>query len=334
MRRFIVALVGGLLLVSLPSVRGLEVAAQGSGPRCDMRDLTPDPMASPVLDPGASPTATGSPLTVDRSAPPTSPDPVTSSGPTPAPAPSLTPYDAVILAEPDLVAYWPLSETAGTTAADLRAANDGTIINGPTLGVPLGFAGGDVGMRLHAVSCETIRVPNSAAYQFGKGDWSMEAWFSRRGDQSDEQALLNRGDVFVHGFEMYLGDHGAYLSSRIRTTTVQSAHPAWEWGDRWHHAVVTMDRDGMGRVYIDGRPSGQPLSIAHRDWYVVSEDADLYLGSSSVATKFLNGGLAKVALYDAILSPEQVAAHYAARLLPVPACAGGAADGASPSPCP
>lgn len=42
-------------------------------------------------------------------------------------------YDALILAEPDLVGYWKLDETAGSIAADATSHNNGRYVGGVTL---------------------------------------------------------------------------------------------------------------------------------------------------------------------------------------------------------
>ena len=43
-------------------------------------------------------------------------------------------YDAVILAEPSLVAYYRLDETSGTTAEDAKGDHDGSYEGGVELG--------------------------------------------------------------------------------------------------------------------------------------------------------------------------------------------------------
>lgn len=229
-----------------------------------------------------------------------------------------TPYDNVILATSGLVGYWPLSETAGTSATDLKNGNNGTLVNTPTKNVSLGFTYNDVGMTF--ATNQQVTIPNSANYQFGTGDYSLECWFFRSSDPSTEEFLINRGVAASggNGFEMYLGDSGRYITSRMDTVYAQTAFPGWAWGGVWHHAVTAMDRDGYGKIYIDGVesdwPSG-PTALSGVSSFNVSETATTYLGSNSSSGSFLNGGIAKVAFYNTALDATTVANHYAARLL-------------------
>lgn len=248
-----------------------------------------------------------------------------------------SPYDDVILATSGLVGYWPLDEPSGTSAADAKSANHGTIVNGSTKSVSLGFSAGDVGMTFVAASSQHVTIPNSAAYQFGTGDYSIECWFFRASDPSTEEALIQRGDATDHGFEQYLGDGGRYLNSRLGGAYAQTAYPGWAWGGVWHHAVTTMDRDGNGVIYIDGSASGSPVALSGQSAVSVSESATTYLGRTPGGTKYLTGGIAKVALYNVALSAATVAAHYAARTATAgtDAPAGNAAaTGASSAPTP
>lgn len=218
-----------------------------------------------------------------------------------------TPFDTAVLAIPGLVGYWPLNEPSGTTATDLVAANNGTIGNNPTKSVSLGFAcADDVGMQFTASSSQGIdAIANSSAYQFGLGNYSVGCWFYMTADPAADAFVINRGVAGSggNGFELYLGGGGGqYATSRQGTITGQTAVPsAWtNGGGTSHFIVMTHNRTGLCRSFIDGVPSGPGQLITSEASRSVSENATTYIARRSSGNYF-NGVLAKVMLLSVAL---------------------------------
>ena len=96
----------------------------------------------------------------------------------------------------------------------------------------------------------------------------------------------------------------------------------------WHHVVWTRDRSGANRLYVDG----VPIASKNDGGGGINNPMDIEIGGSlrsSIAfpstavpldkegralkdRSFLDGELDEVAIYDRVLSPEQVGAHFRA----------------------
>ena len=103
---------------------------------------------------------------------------------------------------PGMVAWWPLDELAGPTAAETVNNNDGTHINGP---VPLAGA-----FVLNSLCFDGltnyVQVPNAPDLNFGTGDLSIDAWIQTTGTNSVRVIVEKRGNpaTGVVGYSMYL----------------------------------------------------------------------------------------------------------------------------------
>ena len=83
-------------------------------------------------------------------------------------------------------------------------------------------------------------------------------------------------------------------------------------GTGWHHIVATKNGAAV-RIYIDG----VDVTGVVTNRTLTDGSAPLILGARrGTSSAFLDGFLDEVAIYKSILSPAQVVAHYAARLVP------------------
>ena len=76
---------------------------------------------------------------------------------------------------------------------------------------------------------------------------------------------------------------------------------------RWHHVVVAFDRDIGITIYVDAVSAGNEAPIAGD----VSNAGEFMLGKAPGYPEF-KGDLDEVAVYEGLLTPNRVAAHYAA----------------------
>ena len=106
--------------------------------------------------------------------------------------------------------------------------------------------------------------------------------------------------------------HGIYLRHYDGKRTIdiqpQSDQLPTLTDQRWHHVVFTSDRDGQGRVYLDGQQAGE-VSLAE-----ISPAAQ-FSGSQSfsigASTNQFRGELDDVAIWDRLLSPSEVGSLFA-----------------------
>ncbi|MBB74871.1 MAG: hypothetical protein CMJ75_10200 [Planctomycetaceae bacterium] len=77
---------------------------------------------------------------------------------------------------------------------------------------------------------------------------------------------------------------------------------------RWHHVVFTSDRDGQGRVFLDGQQVGE-VSLANVSPAAQFSDAQSFLLGAS--TNQFRGELDDIAIWDRLLSPSEVGRLFA-----------------------
>jgi RHS repeat-associated protein len=209
--------------------------------------------------------------------------------------------------------FWRLSDAAGATSA----ANQ---VGGGSAGVPTavtfgGAAAGPVDPATSAVfngSTSQVTLPN-AAVPTGLGAVTVEAWVKPSGyawqdivtkyqpvgpdlpDQYDLR-LTNTGQVqFLQGT-----GGGAYA-----TVTSNAVAPA----GAWTHLVAT-STGGVGKIYVNGAlDSTSPAGTFPTATPTATNDVQI--GRRSDGWGPFNGSIADVALYDAALTPGQVATHHA-----------------------
>lgn len=256
--------------------------------------------------------------------------------------------DAVLADSP--VAYWRLSETAGTTTAN--SANtppstnppsllDGTVSGGvdPNVAGPRpapfpGFsssnsAGDFDGLGGHIA----VTDPGTGSVlDFGSGDSiTMEAWVSPTASPSLDY-VVGKGRVAStsstnqnYAVRLRSASGGSAALSFIYRNAANNEWNVWNStadfavdGD-WHHVALTYTWDGTGtsvRAYIDGAPSGGSWHSAGgygsgtSDPY--QDNDELWIGSAQAGSpgSSVEGGIDEVAVYREALSDSQIRRHH------------------------
>lgn len=225
---------------------------------------------------------------------------------------SADPYgDAVLAHKP--VAYFRFEEAGGEAAAD-ASGNDhngiylGEIVHGersayPNLGTAALFGG--AGSRM--------QIPRSAAFDFGKRDFSIEFWFNCL------ETLGGRGDIFTYkgagkDFGIFKPAGNANLIAIARPYRAFQAQTDPFSIGIWHHAVYVR-RAEVDRWYVDGVLSG----TATGNRQAIDMNADIVIGMNHYGdldrldTRCAwNGLIDEVAIYGQALSQQQVEAHFQA----------------------
>jgi len=210
-----------------------------------------------------------------------------------------------------LTGWWPLDELSGTTVADLSAsAANGTRTSGTTP-VP-----GRVktGLKLSGNGAY-VQVPNLPALNVSTGNFSLEAWV-----KIDSPADLDGIRVIVekrqsapwlgYSFFLYNGRLGLQLAdgqgSQYSNFLASVQVPA---NGGWHLVAVTVNRalsTGI-QFYLDGDPAGAPFNPTGRKGTLFN-NRPLRIGSLTPAApgSFFKGSLDEVALYQKVLTPQEV----------------------------
>lgn len=242
---------------------------------------------------------------------------------------------AILDAQP--TSYWPLSEASGATAYNWAGDDDLTF----TAGVTRGTTGQVVGEASTASSfsgSSSFGV-NSVASQ-GPDVFSVEAWFkttSTSGGKIVGFGNKNSGTSSSYDRHIYINGQGR-VTFGVYPGSTQTISTGTGYNDgAWHQAIGTLGADGM-TFYVDGVKVGALPSItngeSYRGYWRVGGDT---VGSwPQGGASFLAGQIADVAIYDRVLSRDEVDAHWVASgrtssIPPAPSDAYGAnVYGASP----
>lgn len=217
-------------------------------------------------------------------------------------------YSSIVLADSPAV-YHDMQETAGTTATDSSGnSRNGSYVNGATvndstdatapvlLGKHVRLDGTDDHVLLNAGS--TYLTPATTGL-------TLEGWFYVRSWSNwmryfDLADAANATDITFgsnNSGGMFVGLNGTnyYFTPRPSTSA-------------WHHIVLTISAAGQITVYVDAVQVYQTTATAP----VNRSRQYKYVGRSAYADPYLQGSVAHVAAYNAVLTSTQVATHYSA----------------------
>ena len=218
-------------------------------------------------------------------------------------------------ARADLVAHWRFDETSGTIAHDASGnGHDGTITGDPKWG------GGKIGGALEFNG--TGDVVELGAFDVVGPGITIAAWLK------PNSFGINDGRVLTKANEWGENDHWWMLSTiaeageiRLRfrlkttdgqsTTTLIASSGVVEIGE-WQHAAATWDGTTM-RLYLNGEEVGSTAkggdavaTDASVKASIGSQPPDAYATDISHISKYFDGFLDDVRLYDGALSQDEI----------------------------
>lgn len=276
-------------------------------------------------------------------------------GPGPGPAKPGDPYRAAILAQPGLIAYWRLAETAGNSAVDSGPfGRNGVFKGGPSLGQEGALAAkqpGDTAVLFGGTDdLVEIDVGTVAGLPAGAPDpllpplsFSIEAWVKlapppaggAAGFETVFDSLQSSGGA-VRGFSLSVvrgtapgilglvgnGATGATLPDL--TDDVRLELPADVLAGTWAHLVLTHEPTGAnGRLtlhlnWLDPASGAARNDVESASVKYARDQAQvqpLRIGAGQDgqgdAVNFFSGRIDEVALYNTVLTPTVVNAHFA-----------------------
>ena len=239
---------------------------------------------------------------------------------------SLSTY-ARTVAEDGPSSYWRLSETSGTTAADLTGTRAMTTRARVTMGTAGAIAGdSDTAMTFSGSSNgDAIHSTNEPA----PVEFSAEAWIktsTNRGGRIIGFGSATSGTPGTSGTSdrhVYMDNAGRlHFGVQANGRNVVSSRSSYN-DNAWHHVVATMSQaDGLA-LYVDG------VRVASRDDVRIADAYNGYwrLGGGSLSSwtnvpssVWFAGAIDDAAVYDGrVLTSQQVRDHFeaAGRMAPV-----------------
>lgn len=187
--------------------------------------------------------------------------------------------------------------------------NNASAVGGPIRDVVNPSLASDDGAVSFPAVSDYLSVPDSADLDLANGPFSLELWFRRDTDTGGPATLLTKGTnaylVNINASDEFVLDKQGMSGYITRATAPVAANGTW------HHYVITRSGSGAGNtlIYVDGvegHVDSLPAAV------LADTSTPLEFGREGALNR-IAGALDEPAIYKTVLSPSQVAAHYAAR---------------------
>ena len=151
--------------------------------------------------------------------------------------------------------------------------------------------------------------------------FTLEAWFktsSTKGGEIIGFSDTASGAATQHDRALYLGNDGT-INFGVNGKGVDVIQSQLSYNDNvWHHVVLTNNANKGWALYIDGVNLGSDnkyhKTVAMTGYWRICGSGSLSGWSNEPSNIYFSGSLDDVAIYNStLLTPAQVAAHYAAR---------------------
>ncbi|MFH1719640.1 MAG: LamG domain-containing protein [Planctomycetota bacterium] len=209
---------------------------------------------------------------------------------------ALAPMNLVCAASPDLLAWWPCDEGAGTVVGDISGnGHDGTFVNGGPSWGP-----GIHGNAVQLVGPTLIEVP---ALNVVLTEATMAGWIKPNGSQPDWSSfIMTRDPGLATGFNVL----GYQLAYHWNDTENSWSYRGGDMiaADDWTFAAVTIEPD-KATFYVNGVP-GSVNMVTHGP---CTWNSNIYLGGDGGAgwvARRMNGALDDVSFFSRALTAAEI----------------------------
>ncbi len=212
-----------------------------------------------------------------------------------------SPADPVVT-DRGLVSHWTLDEGSGATAGDSTGGNDGRIKGGKWIDGVLGKGILLDGSRNYVSFKENVDLTDR--------EYSVALWFKSDAGGDQELFALARPGTVTHGvlFEQQADGrlryvHRAPFSGRggVELFSAETYNDG-----EWHHVVAIKGAKQI-RLYVDGKEVAVAEAKAS-----LEGPTELTLGRLSRRSRYFNGALDDVRIYDRALTAAEVAVFLSA----------------------
>jgi type II secretory pathway pseudopilin PulG len=204
--------------------------------------------------------------------------------------------------DPNLVAYWRLDESAGTTASDTTTnANDGTLINSPTWAT--GHVGGGL---LFDGKNDYISVPYNSVFTI-TSELTLTAWI-KSNKFNGSNIILSQGTVantcnyelWTYNGKLVMG----FYNGGWRNITAPNALAT----GTWYHVAATMEISGTGRL-IRLYQNGVQVTSGTTTYTPLGNAQGLTIGEFPTGA-YWDGPLDDIRIYNRKLSADEIQQIY------------------------
>jgi hypothetical protein len=153
-----------------------------------------------------------------------------------------------------------------------------------------------------------IRIPNSSSLSLGYSDFTVSTWIKTT---SSGSAIIysDDSDDFRPGFELsHIGSGAVYEFSPTTNGNTLGLGKVPMNDGKWHQLILTCDRDGRSKIYVDGMldvDQASDLTLAS-----ISNSVDSRIGMNPTGGGGFVGLIDEVRIYNRALSAAEVGQLY------------------------
>ena len=220
-------------------------------------------------------------------------------------------YSSIVLATPNLAAYWRLGETSGTTANDASGnARNLTYTGSPSLN-QTGMLTGDPDKSVDFNGSTQYAIGGGASNTGLQGGsaLTLEAWMV--GDSTGNKCpagLFGSGTQKGYWFN-FASNIGMWVSPDGSAQTLCQSPDATVTG-QIYHVVGTYDGSNI-RLYVNGVLK-QTQALAGTIWTVATSNAFAIGRLGALSSDYFDGRVDEVAVYNRALTLSEIQNHYTA----------------------
>ncbi len=214
-----------------------------------------------------------------------------------------------------LTSYWTLDETSGSTYVDLVNRKDGVGNESPTPANGLVFSAQDFDG-----STTGIDVEPDDSFDWGINEsFSIEYWVNDSSSSLNSKVVVGRDDTLKSKLHWWTGlrpSGEANFTLRDADGVIAEVEGKRVNDGEWHHVAAVRDADTDPkeiRLYVDGVEQASVDAVDYTAGFD-SEKAELNIGylnrKDDPERHRFNGTLDEVAIYNRVLSPEEISQHY------------------------
>ncbi|MEM3113509.1 MAG: LamG-like jellyroll fold domain-containing protein, partial [Candidatus Pacearchaeota archaeon] len=209
----------------------------------------------------------------------------------------------------NLIGYWNFNSYSGNNIVQDNSGNgnNGNITGSLTYNSTAGKLGGAFVFNEDGA----IRINNETPFKFGTNqNFSFMMWFNLK----EDSGLFKNRDSSVHNGITCFTEWPRYVKCLINGSnagTYQISGLNSVQLNKWHHLVVTGNRNGLLKIYIDGQLGGSidisgigSMDSTNANHFVIAP-ISIYGGSYST-----NGTIDEVAVWNRVLSDSEISNLY------------------------
>lgn len=214
------------------------------------------------------------------------------------------------------IGWWRLGEASGTTGVEEISARNATYVNSPTLGVtgPL-YDEANTAVTFVAASSEYATVPVNAVWNISTTSLlSVELWFRFTSYVATGRIVAYRGPT-GDGWDVQTNESGQIVLAGknggvdVWSALSTSVRPIGVWT----HVVGTLsDTADQSFLYENGRVADSVLTWNTTAPTQATNPLTFGKHGDPGSTAYVDGSVDEIAIYNYILTPAQVAAHFLA----------------------